>query len=86
MWRGISPEEYLMMAGRSGRGMIPGLVLTPGSSAEIIHQIECLRGSTQETGDKLRKMEQEQESFAHIQHLQAQAQTGQNMDIEKKLR
>lgn len=47
---------------------MPGLVLTPDPSTEISHQIECLRRSTQETGDELRKMEQEQESFALQYH------------------
>ncbi|GLG97418.1 Signal transducer and transcription activator [Gryllus bimaculatus] len=84
-----------------GHGMGQGLSLVPDSSAEIAQQLDFLRRRTQETGEDLRKMEQEQESFAlqyhectklnaHLQHLQTQGQTQppsqQNIEVEKKLR
>ncbi|PNF23502.1 Signal transducer and activator of transcription 5B [Cryptotermes secundus] len=82
-----------------GRGGIvaPGLSLIPDSNAEIAQQLDYLRRRTQETGEDLRKMEQEQESFAlqyhectklnaHLQHLQTQPQNQQNVELEKKLR
>ena len=65
--------------------------------AEIAQQLESLRRRTQETGEDLRKMEQEQESFAiayhdctklnaHLQNIATQPQTQQTVDIEKKIR
>ncbi|XP_015432515.1 PREDICTED: LOW QUALITY PROTEIN: signal transducer and activator of transcription 5B [Dufourea novaeangliae] len=65
--------------------------------AEIAQHVESLRRRTQETGEDLRKMEQEQEAFAisyhectklnaHLQHLATQPQNQQNIDLEKKIR
>ncbi|XP_076677869.1 signal transducer and transcription activator Stat92E isoform X2 [Andrena cerasifolii] len=65
--------------------------------AEIAQHVESLRRRTQETGEDLRKMEQEQEAFAisyhectklnaHLQHLATQPQNQQNLDLEKKIR
>jgi signal transducer and activator of transcription 5B len=65
--------------------------------AEIAQQLDALRRRTQETGEDLRKMEQEQESFAisyhectklnaHLQNIATQPQTQQCIDIEKKIR
>ncbi|KAJ8681673.1 hypothetical protein QAD02_017465 [Eretmocerus hayati] len=65
--------------------------------AEIAQQLEVLRRRTQETGEDLRKIEQEQESFAiayhectklnaHLQNLATQPQTQQTVDVEKKIR
>lgn len=65
--------------------------------AEIAQQVEGLRRRTQETGEDLRRMEQEQEAFAisyhectklntHLQHLATQAQSQQSLDLEKKIR
>jgi hypothetical protein len=53
-----------------GRGglVAPGLSLIPDSNAEIAQQLEFLRRRTQETGEDLRKMEQEQEAFALQYH------------------
>lgn len=48
--------------------MAPGLSLIPDSNAEIAQQLEFLRRRTQETGEDLRKMEQEQEAFALQYH------------------
>ncbi|XP_066996363.1 signal transducer and activator of transcription 5B isoform X2 [Anabrus simplex] len=81
-----------------GQGMAPaGLPLLPDSSAEIAQQLDYLRRRTQETGEDLRKMEQEQEAFAlqyhectklnaHLQHLQTQPKNQQNVELENKLR
>jgi len=82
-----------------GRGGIvdPGLPLITDSNAEIAQQLDYLRRRTQETGEDLRKMEQEQEAFAlqyhectklnaHLQHLQTQPQNEQNVELERKLR
>ncbi|XP_029036779.1 signal transducer and transcription activator Stat92E isoform X1 [Osmia lignaria lignaria] len=65
--------------------------------AEIAQHVESLRRRTQETGEDLRKMEQEQEAFAisyhectklnaHLQHLATQPQNQPNLDLEKKIR
>lgn len=79
-------------------GMAGGKVgLISDAVAEIAQHVESLRRRTQETGEDLRKMEQEQEAFAisyhectklnaHLQHLATQAQNQQNLDIEKKIR
>lgn len=48
--------------------MAPGLPLIPDSNAEIAQQLDYLRRRTQETGEDLRKMEQEQEAFALQYH------------------
>ena len=64
---------------------------------EIAHQVDTLRRKTYETGEDLRKIEQEQESFAlsyhectklnaHLQHIAMQVQNQQNMELEKKIR
>ncbi|XP_018340106.1 PREDICTED: signal transducer and activator of transcription 5B [Trachymyrmex septentrionalis] len=64
---------------------------------EIAHQVDILRRKTYETGEDLRKIEQEQESFAlsyhectklnaHLQHIAMQVQNQQNMELEKKIR
>ncbi|XP_015116346.1 signal transducer and activator of transcription 5B [Diachasma alloeum] len=65
--------------------------------AEIAQQVEALRRRTQETGEDLRKMEQEQEAFAisyhectkvnaHLQQLATHPQSQQSIEAEKKLR
>jgi len=46
----------------------PGLPLITDSNAEIAQQLDYLRRRTQETGEDLRKMEQEQEAFALQYH------------------
>lgn len=67
------------------------------SHAEIAQQLDSLRRRTQETGEDLRKMEQEQESFAiayhectklnaHLQSISTQPQNQQTIEIEKKIR
>ena len=48
--------------------MDPGLPLISDSNAEIAQQLDYLRRRTQETGEDLRKMEQEQEAFALQYH------------------
>ena len=45
-----------------------GGLLVPDSNAEIAQQLDFLRRRTQETGEDLRKMEQEQEAFALQYH------------------
>ncbi|XP_063231375.1 signal transducer and activator of transcription 5B isoform X2 [Bacillus rossius redtenbacheri] len=95
----LNTEMKLVQQLESGTlGMLlPGLSLLPDSNAEITQQIEYLRRRTQETGEDLRKMEQEQEAFAlqyhectklnaHLQHLQAQPQSPQSIEIETKVR
>lgn len=63
---------------------------------EIAQQVEILRRKTFESGDDLRKMEQEQEAFAlayhectkmnaHLQHLSTQPPS-QSVDFEKKIK
>ncbi|XP_014225592.1 signal transducer and activator of transcription 5B isoform X2 [Trichogramma pretiosum] len=67
------------------------------SMAEIAHQIDLLRRKTQETSEEVRKLENDQESFAisyhectklnaHLQNITTQPQTPQTMEIEKKIR
>ncbi|KAG8033982.1 hypothetical protein G9C98_008463 [Cotesia typhae] len=67
------------------------------SVTEIAQQVEALRRRTQETGEDLRKMEQEQEAFAisyhectklnaHLQQLATHPQNQQSIDAEKKIR
>ncbi|XP_046749375.1 signal transducer and activator of transcription 5B isoform X1 [Diprion similis] len=79
------------MAG--GRGLMVGMDVI----AEIAQQVDALRRRTQETGEDLRRMEQEQEAFAisyhdctklstHLQHLSTQPQNQQSLELEKKLR
>lgn len=79
-----------MAAGRVG-------LMVGDAVAEIAQQVEVLRRKTQETGEDLRKMEQEQEAFAisyhectklnaHLQHLATQPQNQQSLDLEKKIR
>lgn len=71
--------------------------LIPDASGEILQQLEQLRQRTQDTGEDLRRMEQEQEAFAleyheltkiqaNLTHLQTQAPSPQKMDFEKQLR
>ncbi|XP_024081197.1 signal transducer and activator of transcription 5B-like [Cimex lectularius] len=66
-------------------------------AAEIAQQLEILRARTHETSEDLRRMEQEQESFAlqyhectklnaHISHLQSQPQNAQNIELDRKLK
>ncbi|XP_066595837.1 signal transducer and activator of transcription 5B [Prorops nasuta] len=65
--------------------------------AEITQQVESLRRRTQETGEDLRKMEQEQEAFAlsyhectklnaHLQQIAAQPKTQHYLEMESKYR
>uniref|UniRef100_A0A0V0G7K5 Signal transducer and activator of transcription n=1 Tax=Triatoma dimidiata TaxID=72491 RepID=A0A0V0G7K5_TRIDM len=67
------------------------------AAAEITQQLDIMRSRTDETAEDLRRMEQEQESFAlqyhectkinaHISHLQNQPQNQTNIDLDKKLR
>lgn len=82
--------SFMNMAG--GRvGMMVG-----DAVAEIAQQVETLRRRTQETGEDLRKMEQEQEAFAisyhectklnaTLQHMATQPQNHQSIDLEKKI-
>ena len=71
--------------------------LLPDGSSEILMQLETLRQRTQDTGEDLRRMEQEQEAFAleyhelakiqaNLAHLQSQPQTQQRQDFEKQFR
>lgn len=71
--------------------------LLPDASSEILQQLENLRQRTHETGEDLRRMEQEQEAFAleyheltkiqaNLTHLQNQAPSPQKNDFEKQLR
>ncbi|XP_034939786.1 signal transducer and activator of transcription 5B [Chelonus insularis] len=64
---------------------------------EIDQQLDALRRRTQETGEDLRKMEQEQEAFAisyhectklnaHLQQLATHPQSQQSIEAEKKIR
>ena len=70
--------------------------LLSDSSAEILQQLEILRQRTQETGEDLRRMEQEQEAFAleyhelskiqaSLNHFQTQPQSAQRQEFEKQL-
>lgn len=79
-----------MVGGRVG-------LMVGDSVAEIAQQVELLRRRTQETGEDLRRMEQEQEAFAisyhectklnaHLQHLATQPQNQHNLDKEKNIR
>ncbi|XP_071451764.1 signal transducer and activator of transcription 5B isoform X2 [Hetaerina americana] len=79
------------MANNHGMGMAP---TQADSGAEIAQQVEYLRRRTQDTGEDLRRMEQEQEAFAlqyhecfklkaHLQHLQTQLHNQPNLDLEK---
>lgn len=82
-----------LMSMAHGRvGLMVGNAVT-----EIAQQVEGLRHRTQETGEDLRKMEQEQEAFAisyhectklnaHLQHLATQTQSQQSLEAEKKIR
>lgn len=62
--------------------------------SEMAQQIEGLRRRTQETAEDLRKIEQEQESFAicyhectklnvHLNHVVSQPQLQKNMELDK---
>lgn len=48
--------------------MLPCSGLMPDSVAEIAQQVDLLRRRTTDTGQDLRKMEQEQEAFALHYH------------------
>lgn len=91
----VSQVENLGGALMSMAGGKVGLI--SDAIAEIAQHVESLRRRTQETGEDLRKMEQEQEAFAisyhectklnaHLQHLATQPQNQQNLDMEKKIR
>ena len=71
--------------------------LLPDGSGVILMQLENLRQRTQDTGEYLRRMEQEQEAFAleyheltkiqaNLAHLQSQPQSPQHQDFEKQFR
>lgn len=71
--------------------------LLPDASGEILQQLDMLRQRTQETGEDLRRMEQEQEAFAleyheltkiqaNLTHLQSQPPSQQKAEFEKQLR
>lgn len=71
--------------------------LLPDASGEILQQLDMLRQRTQETGEDLRRMEQEQEAFAleyheltkiqaNLTHLQNQPPSQQKAEFEKQLR
>ena len=71
--------------------------LIPDASSEIMQQLDLLRQRTQDTGEDLRRMEQEQEAFAleyheltkiqaNLTHLQTQAPSPQKNEFEKQLR
>ncbi|XP_049786720.1 signal transducer and activator of transcription 5B isoform X3 [Schistocerca cancellata] len=80
-----------------GRDLImPCLPFTPDLNTEIAQQLDYLRRQTHETGEDLRRIEQEQEAFAlqyhectkvnaHLQHIQTQQRTPQIIEMEKKL-
>lgn len=85
--------------GGSGMGMVnERMNLMIGDSvAEIVQQVEALRRKMYESGEDLRRMEQEQEAFAisyhectklnaNLQHLATQPQNQHNLDVEKKIR
>ena len=72
-------------------------LMASDSATEIAQQLESLRCRTQDTGEELRKMRQEQESFAiayhdctklnaHLQNITTQQQTPQIVEVEKKIR
>ena len=71
-------------------------LLIPDSSSEILLQLDNVRQRTQDTGEDLRRMEQEQEAFAleyheltkiqaNLAHLQSQPPSQQRQDFEKQL-
>lgn len=83
-----------MALGMSGNNVA---VLLTDASSEILQQLDMLRKRTQETGEDLRRMEQEQEAFAleyheltkiqaNLTHLQTQAPSQQRQEFEKQLR
>lgn len=66
------------------------------AATEIAQQVDSLRRRTHESGEDLRKMEQELEAFAlsyhectkinaTLQHLSTQPQSQQNLEYEKKI-
>ena len=71
--------------------------LLPDASGEILQQLDILRQRTQDTGEDLRRIEQEQEAFAleyheltkiqaNLTHLQNQPPSQQRTDYEKQFR
>lgn len=91
--------EMRLIQAAGGEGPSGMTALTGGATtgAEILHKIELLRRRTQESGEDLRRMEQEQESFAlqyhectklnaHLQQLSTQPPSQQNQGTEQKLR
>ncbi|XP_051171360.1 signal transducer and activator of transcription 5B isoform X2 [Leptopilina boulardi] len=71
-------------------------MMSGDTATEIAQQVDALRRQTHETGEELRKMEQELEGFAlsyhectkinaTLQHLSTQPQNHQNIDYEKKI-
>ena len=90
----VSQVEHLGQAflNMAHRGSLMG-----DAVAEIAQQVEELRRRTQETGEDLRKMEQEQEAFAicyhectkinaHLQHIAGLPQSQQSIEKEKQIR
>lgn len=82
----------LISMANSRVGLMVGSAMT-----EIAQQVEILKRMTQETGEDLRKIEQEQEAFAisyhectklnaHLQHLATQPQSQPGIEMEKKIR
>lgn len=87
---GVTSPIAQGMPSSHGLGIAPHT--DPG--AEIAQQVEYLRRRTQETGEDLRRMEQEQEAFAlqyhecfklkaQLQHLQTQLLNQPTIDLEK---
>lgn len=88
--------KLIQAAGVDGPlGMVPFATTTGG--AEVIHKLDILRRRTQESGEDLRRMEQEQEAFAlsyhectklnaHLSQLSSQPNSQQNVLLEQKLR
>ncbi|XP_046658831.1 signal transducer and activator of transcription 5B [Homalodisca vitripennis] len=80
-----------------GLGIMPTGVVADITAVEIMQQLELFRSRTQMTSEDLRKLEQEQESFAlhyhecnklnaHLTHLQGSPQNPQNVEAEKRIR
>ncbi|GLV38891.1 Signal-transducer and activator of transcription protein at 92E [Carabus blaptoides fortunei] len=93
----LSTEMRLIQAagGEGPSGMTP-LAVGASTGADILHKLELLRRHTQDSGEDLRRMEQEQESFAlqyhectklnaHLQQLTTQPQSQQATTSEQKL-
>ncbi|KAK9728257.1 STAT protein, protein interaction domain [Popillia japonica] len=91
--------EMRLVKAASGEGVggMPHMMLLSTMGTEIIQQIEMLRIRTSETGEDLRKMEQEQEAFtihyhdctklnAHIQQMQNQPAQQVQQALQKTIR